>query len=125
MSLDALLLNQTAMAYRQAGAASGTLTKTTRGLEDPATGQATTTTQTASVLCMKDATSMRGLGFKYGEDLVKGGDIDISVPAKGLSFAPEPGCLLTTGGDTFRVISVRPTFGPGNTPVLYGLLVRQ
>ena len=106
-------------------AAPAVLSHTTRGVHNSATGTpGVNTITTCNTLAVLDATSMRGLGFKYGEGLVQGGDIDALVPGKGLTFTPQPGDLITVAGTQYTIVTVRPTYA-GAVAVTHSLLVRK
>lgn len=122
-----LLLNTVSGVFAKLGgiAASATITRTVAGAYDPVTGGPTpgssTTLSTKAVL---DSTSLRTLGFRYGEGLVQTGDMEAMIPAAGLTFDPAAGDSLTVGGVAYVVIAARPTY-EGSTPVLWQLLVRR
>jgi hypothetical protein len=125
MSLDSLIVNQIANSYKLLKAASATITRTTLGAIDPSTGEpSTTATQSYSTRCKLDATSLKTLGFRFGDGLVQGGDIQISIPAKGVSFAPRAGDTATTKSVVYVVIDVRPSYAPGGAETEYNCLVR-
>ena len=124
MSFDTLIRDQVANAYNMLGASWAVLSKDTNSLEDPATGLATTATQTCRTRAKLDATALKTLGFKFGDGLVQMGDIEASIPAKGLPFLPEPGDNLSAIGKQFKVICVRPAYAPGGMATEYTLLVR-
>lgn len=106
-------------------AASATMTRETLGEYDPATGGPTPgTTTTATVWAVLDASSLRTMGFKFGEGLVQAGDIEALIPAQGLTFNPDAGDKLTVGGVSYTVIQARPTY-EGAVPVVWSLLVRR
>ena len=110
---------------RKGLAASATLTRTVPGAYDPATGTNTAgTTTTSACLVTLDGSSLASLGFKFGADLVRTGDLLGSFPAKGLAFDPGPGDTLTVGGVAYAVIHPKPTFA-GPIPVLWEVLVRR
>jgi len=122
------VLDKVASAYatlaRNGLAASGTLTRTTPGAYDPATGSSTSgTTATASCLVTLDGSSLVSLGFKFGEGLVQAGDLLASVPARGLTFQPGPGDKLTIGATQYTVVQSKPTYA-GHLPALWEMLVR-
>lgn len=125
MSFDALILDQVDMAYDLLGCASVTITRTTDGGYDPATGGTTTTTQTQPAKFKLDGSSLQTLGYKFGADLVQASDVSASIPAKGLDFAPLPGDVLALPAGNHRVISVQPQYAPGGTATEYALLVRK
>ena len=74
---------------------------------------------------MLDSSSTSSLGFKFGADLVKTGDVSVMVPAM-----PKPldlDRLTITRGDmagSFLVVGVKPTMA-GEVAVSYTLLVRR
>ena len=106
-------------------AATATITRVTPGAYVPATGlNATGTTTTCNCVAVLDSTSLKGLGFKFGEGLVQSGDIEALVPAKGLSFDPLPGDIITAAGIQFTVVSVRPAYA-GSVAVMFACLVRK
>jgi len=106
-------------------AAPATLTRTVPGAYDPVTGTngAPTVTNCATSAVL-DSSSLKTLGFVFGDGLVQGGDIGAMIPAKGLTFDPAPGDTLTVLGWAYVVIAVQPTFA-GAVPVFHKLLVRK
>ena len=66
----------------------------------------------------------RGLGFKFGHDLIQGGEIQATIPAKGLAITPAPGDKLTVGAVTYSVVDVRPIYVMDQVAT-YELLVRR
>ena len=123
--LDALFLDLASSLTSSAGplpSAPGTLTQTTLGTFDPATGTSPNTSTTANVNVVLDS-ALRVLGFKFSPDLIQSGDIMATIPAKGLPFVPAPGDRLVVPQGTFAVKEVKPTWA-GSTPVLYEMLVR-
>ncbi len=126
MSYDTLILNQIAQSYKLLDAPTGVLSHTTAGTYDPVSGGTTGgVTTTYNVQCKLDAGSFKRLGFKFGDGLVQGGMIEISMPAKGLAIKPLPGDLVTIGGTQYQVVANDPNFAPGGTAVEYSLLVKQ
>jgi len=105
---------------------SGTLTQNSAGSYNVATGQQTGRTPTVTpIILFLDAVGMRGLGFKYGEQgLIQVGDIEATIPAKGIATPILPGDVVSANGTNYRVVLVRPTF-TGATPVLYQCVVRK
>lgn len=124
MSLASLTVNQVYSAIKRAGA-KVVLTRTTpgAGFPDPVTNEIPSTTQTVSTYAIPDASSLQGLGFKFGQDLIQGGEIQLSIPAKGLTFEPEAGDKIEFRAKTYTVKGSKPTFY-GDTPVKFDLLVR-
>lgn len=123
MSLATTLQDSAARAFKIKGlSAPGTLTQTTPGAFDPATGTSTNTTVTANVNVVLDS-ALRVLGFKFSPDLIQSGDIMATIPAKGLPFVPAPGDKLVVPQGTFAVKEVKPTWA-GSVSVLYEMLVR-
>jgi hypothetical protein len=121
------LLNTVSGVFAKLGglAASATITRTVAGAYDPVTGGPTPGSTTAiSTKAVLDSTSLRTLGFRYGEGLVQTGDMEAMIPAAGLTFDPAAGDSLTVGGVAYTVIGARPTY-EGATPVLWQLLVRR
>ena len=124
MSLDTVVQRAAATAYKLKGITTpAVLTQITPGVFDPATGTSTNTTVTANVNVVLDS-ALRVLGFKFSPDLIQSGDIMATIPAKGLPFVPEPGCVLAVPQGTFIAKEVKPTWA-GSIPVLYELLVRR
>ena len=111
-----------AAAKRALGAygAPATLTHKTPGAYDPATGGASVTTTTTSVRALLDASSLVSLGFKFGQDLVRAGDMKATVTG----VVPVEGDTLTLPLGTFTVIQVRPVYVQA-TQVLAECLVRR
>lgn len=119
MSLASMVQKQAQAALGRYGAPA-TLTHATPGAFDPATGTVTSTTTTASVRALLDASSLQGLGFKFGQDLVQGGDMKATVAG----VIPEPGDTLAMAMGTFTVIAVRPSY-VGDQAVMCECLVRK
>ena len=105
-------------------AATGTLTRKTLGTYDPATGGSLATTTTSPCKCVLDASSLKTLGYKFGEGLVRGGDLLALIPNSGLTFEPAAGDTLTLAVGTFNVIGNHPVYG-GASVLLHQLLVRS
>ncbi len=123
MSLATVLQDSAARAFKIKGlSAPGTLTQTTPGTFDPATGTSPETSVTANVNAVMDA-SLKIPGFKFSPDLIQSGDIMATIPAKGLTFVPAPGDRLVVPQGTFAVKEVKPTWA-GSVAVLYEMLVR-
>ena len=123
MSLATTLQDSAARAFKIKGlSAPGTLTQTTLGTFDPATGTSPNTSTTANVNVVLDS-ALRVLGFKFSPDLIQSGDIMATIPAKGLPFVPAPGDKLVIPQGTFAVKEVKPTWA-GSVAVLYEMLVR-
>ena len=114
---------QATAAIKHYGAA-GTLKQSVPGVFNPATGTTTPTVTTCAVSAVLDGSSQKGLGFKFGEGLVKAGDLKALIGAKGLTFTPAPGNDLTVGTITYKVIAAMPTYVMGQ-PVTWDLLVRR
>lgn len=100
--------------------APATLTHKAPGAYDPATGGASVTTTTTSVRALLDASSTTVLGFKFGQDLVRAGDMLATVTG----VVPVEGDTLTLAMGTFTVIQVRPVYVQA-TQVLAECLVRR
>lgn len=100
--------------------APGTLTHATPGSYDTNTGGVTNTTTTTSVRALLDASSLVGLGAKFGADLVRTGDMLATVAG----VAPVEGDTLTLAMGTFKVIQVRPVYVQA-TQVMAECLVRR
>ncbi len=105
MSLAAVAASAAKRALGAYGAPA-TLTHKTPGAYDPATGGASVTTTTTSVRALLDASSQQTLGFKFGADLVRAGDLLATVAG----VAPVEGDTLTLAMGTFTVMKVRPTY---------------
>jgi len=126
VSYDALIIAQVAQSYRLLKAASAVLSRNVLGAIDPATGKSvSSSTLTCSTLCKLDSTSIKTLGYKFGDGLVQGGDIMASIPSKGLTFSPQPGDFLTVLNWPYVVIETRPEFAPGGSVCEWNLLVRK
>jgi hypothetical protein len=126
MSFDALIVDQVANAYVILGAGSAVLAHVEPGTYDPGSGTSTgSVTSTCTTQVKLDGTSLKTLGFKFGDGLVQGGDIDGSIPGKGLTFAPLPGDTLTANGFPYVIVSVRPSYTPGGSAAEYSLLLRK
>lgn len=96
------------------------LTHITLGTGPDASGDTTTTANTYGA---PDASFLVGLGYKFGADLVKTGDMKLTVPG-GLAFAPAQGDTAAFMGGTWKVIAVQPTYYAGEI-VSSDLLVRR
>ncbi|BDU76299.1 hypothetical protein [Mesoterricola sediminis] len=127
MNLDPLLVSQVHKAYVLTGAPKGAITRKVKGEIDPGQGEpVSVTTLTAAPLYREDSTSLKTLGSKFGEDLVLGGDVQISIPAYKLAFRPEAGDRFSyADGASRAIVDVRPSYAPGGTPTEYSLLVRR
>lgn len=104
--------------------AKGTLTQITNGVYNPATGTTSPVTVIANVSALMDATSLKTLGFKFGDGLIQSGDIQATIAAKGLPFVPGLGNVLAVPQGTFTVRDSRPEW-IGADAVIYNLLVRR
>ncbi len=122
------LLDDVAGAFADLGgdlSATATLTRTTPGAYDPVSGtDSGGTTVTSTALAVLDSSSLQTLGYVFGDGLVQTGDIQATLPAKGLTFDPAPGDVFTAASMTFRVIGTKPTYA-GSVPVMWNLLVRK
>lgn len=118
MSLASTVQRSAAKALKSYGAP-GTLTRVVPGAYDPVTGGSTQSTTSIPVSALLDASSLQGLGFKFGPDLVQGGDLKATLSAEAVA-----GDSLTVAGGTFQVIAVRPSY-VGATAVLWEALVRR
>lgn len=124
MSLGTVARSQAAAAIKRYGAAAK-LTRTTKGQRDPATGQIPTTTEEFPTFAVLDSSSTSALGFKFGVDLVKTGDVSVMVPATPKPVALDRLTILK--GDmagTFTVMDLKPLM-VGEVAVNYTLLVRR
>ena len=121
MSLAGTVKNAAERAIKTYGAV-GTLTRTVDGNFDPENGMLAQTTTTAAVRALLDASSPQGLGFKFGAELVQGGDLKATLATKGVT--PEVGDRLTLVSGSYAVIAVRPSY-VGATPVMFECLVRR
>ena len=126
MSYDALIVEQVYNAYELLGCATATLSRTVLGPVDPGTGEPTSeTTQTCPTRFKFGSTSIKGLGYKFGEGLIKGGELEIIIPAMNLAFAPEAGDRITAKGVLYSVVKVAPSFAPGGAEVEFSMLVKK
>jgi len=122
--LDALFTDLASSLVGDFGAPA-TLSQITPGTYDPNTGTSgagTTVNTTCSAVL--DASSMTGLGYQFGPDLVQEGSQKALLAGKGLAVMPEPGDILTLAGVPWVIDAVRPTYS-GAVAVLYELLVRR
>lgn len=117
--LDALFTDLAGSLIKEYGTPA-TLSHTTPGAYDPATGGVPSTVTTTSCNAVLDAASLKTLGFKFGEALIQGGDIQASVSGA----LPVPGDTLTVPAGIFTVIDVRPVYS-GSVVVMSECLVRQ
>lgn len=126
MSLATLAQNQAANAIRRYGMP-GTLTRTTLGTFDPATGTSASSSVSVPIKATQGATNIKSLGFKFGEGLVQTGDFALDIPAKGLPFVPKAGdAVAITSGDlagAYKVVDNKPTV-VGRLAAIHSLLVR-
>ena len=104
MSLAGTVQNAAARALKAYGA-SGTLTHTVPGAYDPTTGGTTASTTTRSVNALLDASSLVGLGHKFGQDLVQAGDLKATITG-----TAEAGDVLTISLGAFTVKAVQPVY---------------
>lgn len=100
--------------------AAATLSRSTPGAYDPATGTDTPATTT---------TQCRAAVFDYATRLVDGtlvrqGDRQAFVSVLGLTFEPQPSDTMLWGGVTYTVVRVTQT-APSGQAVLYELQVRR
>ena len=120
MSLASTVTKSAARAVKAYGA-KGTLTHVTPGGYDPTTGTTTgavtTVTPCSAVL---DSTSLKTLGYKFGDGLVQAGDVLALVAG----ILPVAGDILAVATGSFVVISSRPTF-LGDAVVVTDCLVRR
>lgn len=101
-----------------------TLTRATPGTYDIPSGKTTgDTTASYTVNGYVDGSSTRYLGLKYGPDLIKGGEIEITIPALNLAIVPTEGDQIAVGSQKFIVLKVGPTYS-GELVATYALLVR-
>ena len=124
MSLGSVARSQAAATIKRYGAAAK-LTRTTKGQRDPATGQIPTTTEEFPTFAVLDSSSTSALGFKFGADLVKTGDVSVMVPATPKPVALDRLTILK--GDlagAYTVMDLRPLM-VGADAVSYTLLVRR
>lgn len=122
MSLAGLLANTAAAQLKRYGS-TGTLTHPVVGSYNTTTGTSTVTTSTATVSVMLDAASVKTLGERFGDSLVKTGDFQGMVSSKGPTFTPTAGDTLTIGSTVYSVQGVQPSYVQGEAPV-YMLLLR-
>jgi hypothetical protein len=111
-----LIQDMSALAAGMTGS-TGTLSRTTPGDYNAATGASTGNTTTCPCLVVPDASSIATLGFRFGQDLVRVGDVSFDIPNKGLTFVPASGDQITTTLDgvssTFTIASVQPDYFQG------------
>jgi len=80
------------------------------------------TTLPVSTFGTLDASSLKGLGFQFGDGLVQVGDHKLKVPG-GLGFVPAAGDKVNVLGANWRVVANQPTYY-ADTAVAFDLLVR-
>lgn len=98
-----------------------TLTTTTPGTYDPATGTTSGgSTSTQSVRAVVE--DYKGLALLNG--LIQAGDKKITLPAANLTTAPKPTDTVTVGSLTYAVVGVS-TVQPGPAAVIYELQCRR
>lgn len=105
MSLAATLQKTAQKALKSYGA-KGTLTHTTPGAYDPATGTTSNVQAVTPCSALLDASSLKTLGFKFGDGLVQAGDIMATVSG----VVPVPGDVLAVAIGSFSVKDVRPQY---------------
>ncbi len=96
-----------------------TVERTEERRYDPSTGLVDTTTAGTEVpAVIEDA--------KVGRDgsLARFGDLDVTIAARGLPDAPEPGDKLRIDTARYTVLAVSTSWA-GATPVLYRLQIRR
>lgn len=79
------------------------------------------TTQTVITSGAMDASSASGLGYKFGQGLVQGGDHKLTLPG---NVAVSTGDTLQALGSIWKVISIQPVY-VGDVQVSQDLLVRR
>lgn len=122
MSLATMAQGLAGSAIKTYGA-DGTLTHSTPGVYDPVTGGSTPTVATSACVGIIDASGLASLGFKFGSDLVRSGDYKVTVPNKGLTFAPTQGDAISIASRVGTVIAIQPVYVMDQV-VTYELLVR-
>lgn len=118
MSLAATVEKAAVRALRSYGAPA-TLSRATQGDYDPATGASGWVTVSTPCRALLDASSLQGLGFRFGVDLVRAGDLKATLAGA----TPQQGDRLILPMGTFSIVAVRPTF-VGAAAVLHECLVR-
>lgn len=88
---------------------------------NPATGVVTETgsTDVSAVVTPPSAYHVR----LVDGDMIRQGDVKVSVPASGLSFTPVPGQKVVIDSKTWHVVAVRPVY-TGELIALYELQLR-
>ena len=119
MSLAATLQKTAQKALKSYGA-KGTLTHTTPGAYDPATGTTSNVQTVTPCSALLDSSSLKTLGFKFGDGMVQAGDIMATVSG----VVPVPGDVLAVAIGQFNVIDVRPQY-VGSDVVMAQCLVRR
>lgn len=117
-----MILDQVYNAIKRVGAPV-VITRTVFGTVDPVTGEAPSTVASVDTYGALDASSLKTLGFKYGDGLVQSGDLIAMLPAKGLSFEPSAGDTILLRGSLYTVKMNQPTYY-GSTVVKHDCLVR-
>lgn len=133
MSLYTRLQSTASRLITSKGNAEGLLIRRTPGAYDPALGAPASPVETSyPVKAFVDASSLRTLGYRYGEALVKSGDLEATVAASGLPITPEPGDILQVTnavdkgitGVTLKVVANQSTPSLADA-VIHTMLVRQ
>lgn len=119
MSLATAVNQAAARAVKSYGVAA-TLAHVVPGVYDPATGTMGSTTATTACSAVRDASSTTALGFTFGQDLVKAGDMKAIVSGAD----PVAGDTLTLPDGAWVVVAVRPYY-LGVESVAYECLVRR
>lgn len=107
MSIATLAQNQAQAVIRRYGA-TATLTHSVMGTYNTSSGVSTPTLSTSTIKVIRDGSSMRTLGARFGEDIVLAGDEQVTIAAK--SATPVLGDTLTMGSVTYQVAAVRPLY---------------
>jgi hypothetical protein len=122
VSLAATVQRTAIKALKSYGAA-GTLSHIDTGGYDPATGTTTGAVTTVTPCsAMLDSSSLKTLGFKFGDGLVQGGDMMATLAG----IVPAAGDILTINSGPYaapyNVIAVQPQFIGSDVPMVVCLV---
>lgn len=119
MSLASIVKSAASRVVKTYGDA-GTLTHVVVGVYDPATGTVGNVPTATACRAVRDASSLQGLGFTFGQGIVQTGDMKVILSG----VDPAQGDTLTLSDGDWTVIAVRPSY-VGADAVAYECLVRQ
>lgn len=106
-----------------------TLKRVTGGTYDPATGTdtpGTTETQTITAVVLPASNgTIEAFDNKFeGGTLIESNLRALKIAAKGLTWAPAPGCVVTLDGHDWAMIGATSS-NPAGTPLVYSASIRR